>query len=151
MIHHSDHGSEYTAVAFSDRCLELGITRSMGSVGDCFDNAMMESLFSSLEAEVLDRYHFATREEARRTTPRAPWRLIRRSKGATLAEIAGFSHLLRNLRPIPASQQDVKDVCTLGKVSPPQRGRTPRQAQNPPADRPDGIPLHATSHRRGRG
>ena len=53
------------AVAFSDRCLELGITRSMGSVGDCFDNAMMESLFSSLEAEVLDRYHFRTREEAR--------------------------------------------------------------------------------------
>jgi putative transposase len=38
----------------------------MGTVGDCFDNAMMESLFSSLEAEVLDRYHFATREEARR-------------------------------------------------------------------------------------
>lgn len=64
VIHHSDHGSEYTAVAFSDRCLELGIERSMGSVGDCFDNAMMESLFSSLEAEVLDRYHFTTREEA---------------------------------------------------------------------------------------
>jgi len=64
VIHHSDHGSEYTAVAFSDRCLELGIARSMGSVGDCFDNAMMESLFSSLEAEVLDRYHFATRQEA---------------------------------------------------------------------------------------
>lgn len=65
VIHHSDHGSEYTAVAFSDRCLELGITRSMGTVGDCFDNAMMESLFSSLEAEVLDRYHFATRDQAR--------------------------------------------------------------------------------------
>ena len=64
VIHHSDHGSEYTAVAFSDRCLKLGIARSMGSVGDCFDNAMMESLFSSLEAEVLDRYHFATRQEA---------------------------------------------------------------------------------------
>ena len=65
LIHHSDHGSEYTAVAFSSRCRELGITMSMGSVGDCFDNAMMESFFSSLEAEVLDRYHFKTREEAR--------------------------------------------------------------------------------------
>lgn len=65
IIHHSDHGSEYTAVAFSSRCRELGITMSMGSVGDCFDNAMMESFFSSLEAEVLDRYHFKTREEAR--------------------------------------------------------------------------------------
>jgi putative transposase len=66
VIHHSDHGSEYTAVAFSTRCRELGITRSMGSIGDCFDNAMMESFFSSLEAEVLDRYRFQTREEARR-------------------------------------------------------------------------------------
>jgi transposase InsO family protein len=66
VIHHSDHGGEYTAVAFSTRCWELGITRSMGSVGDCFDNAMMESFFSSLEAEVLDRYCFQTRDEARR-------------------------------------------------------------------------------------
>jgi transposase InsO family protein len=66
VIHHSDHGGEYTAVAFSTRCRTLGITRSMGSVGDCFDNAMMESFFSSLEAEVLDRYRFSTRDDARR-------------------------------------------------------------------------------------
>jgi putative transposase len=65
VIHHSDHGREYTAVAFSRRCGELAITMSMGSVGDCFDNAMMESFFSGLEAEVLDRYRFRTREEAR--------------------------------------------------------------------------------------
>ena len=37
----------------------------MGSVGDCFDNAMAESFFSSLECEVLDRCHFITREKAR--------------------------------------------------------------------------------------
>jgi putative transposase len=66
VIHHSDHGSEYTAVAFGKRCGQLGITLSMGSVGDCYDNAMMESFFSSLEAEVLDRNCFRTREEARR-------------------------------------------------------------------------------------
>jgi putative transposase len=66
VIHHSDHGSEYTAVAFGKRCKLLGIQMSMGSVGDCFDNAMMESFFSSLEAEVLDRNRFGTREEARR-------------------------------------------------------------------------------------
>jgi transposase InsO family protein len=65
VVHHSDHGGEYTAIAFSTRCRELGITRSMGSVGDCFDNAMMESFFSTLEAEVLDRYRLRTREEAR--------------------------------------------------------------------------------------
>jgi putative transposase len=65
VVHHSDHGSEYTAIAFSGRCRELGVRLSMGSVGDCFDNAMMESFFSSLEAEVLDRNQFQTREEAR--------------------------------------------------------------------------------------
>lgn len=66
VIHHSDHGTEYTAVAFGKRCTQLGIQMSMGTVGDCFDNAMMESFFSSLEAEVLDRNCFRTREEARR-------------------------------------------------------------------------------------
>jgi transposase InsO family protein len=64
VIHHSDHGTE--AVAFGKRCGHLGITLSMGSVGHCYDNAMMESFFSSLEAEVLDRNRFSTREEARR-------------------------------------------------------------------------------------
>jgi putative transposase len=66
VIHHSDHGSEYTAIAFGKRCTELGIQLSMGSVGDCYDNAMMESFFSSLECEVLDRNRFSTRYEARR-------------------------------------------------------------------------------------
>jgi putative transposase len=65
VIHHSDHGSEYTAVAFGTRCDKLGVRPSMGSVGDCYDNAMAESFFSSLECEVLDRSHFATRDEAR--------------------------------------------------------------------------------------
>jgi len=65
VIYHCDHGTEYTAIAFGTRCVQLGIRLSMGSVGDCYDNAMMESFFSSLEAEVLDRNRFRTREEAR--------------------------------------------------------------------------------------
>ena len=65
VIHHSDHGCQYTSIAFGKRCTELGVRPSMGSVGDCFDNAMAESFFSSLECEVLDRYRFRTREEAR--------------------------------------------------------------------------------------
>ena len=65
LIYHCDHGSENTAIAFGNRCRQLGIRLSMGSVGDCYDNAMMESFFSSLEAEVLDRNHFRTRDEAR--------------------------------------------------------------------------------------
>ena len=66
VIHHSDHGSEYTSIAFGKRCRQLGIRPSMGSIGDCYDNAMAESFFASLECEVLDRNHFHTREDARR-------------------------------------------------------------------------------------
>jgi len=66
VIHHSDHGTQYTSVAFGKRCRELGVRPSMGSVGDCFDNATAESFFATLECEVLDRQHFRTHEEARR-------------------------------------------------------------------------------------
>ena len=65
VIHHSDHGTEYTAIGFGKRCTQLGIRPSMGSVGDCFDNAMAESVFATFECEVLDRNTFQTRDEAR--------------------------------------------------------------------------------------
>jgi putative transposase len=65
VIFHSDHGTQYTSIAFGQRCDELGVRPSMGSVGDAYDNALAESFFASLECEVLDRNHFRTREEAR--------------------------------------------------------------------------------------
>jgi len=68
VIHHSDHGCQYTSIAFGKRCEELGVRPSMGSVGDAYDNAMAESFFATLECEVLDRNHFRTREAARQTT-----------------------------------------------------------------------------------
>jgi putative transposase len=43
VIHHSDQGSQYTSLAFGERCRQLGVRSSMGSVGDCFDNALCES------------------------------------------------------------------------------------------------------------
>ncbi|SQD92152.1 transposase (fragment) [Candidatus Bipolaricaulis anaerobius] len=66
VIHHSDHGSQYTAVAFGKRCREAGIRPSMGSVGDCHDNALCESFSATLECELLDRQRFETRDEGRR-------------------------------------------------------------------------------------
>lgn len=65
VIHHSDHGGQYTSIAFGHRCQEAGIRPSMGSVGDCFDNAMCESFFATLECELLDRTSFRTPAEAR--------------------------------------------------------------------------------------
>jgi putative transposase len=65
VIHHSDHGTQYTSIAFGKRCEEFGIRPSMGTIGDCFDNAMAESFFASLECELLDRTHFRTHAEAK--------------------------------------------------------------------------------------
>ena len=66
VIHHSDYGSQYTALAFGQRCREAGVRPSMGSVGDCYDNALCESFFATLETELLDRQRLATAAEAQR-------------------------------------------------------------------------------------
>jgi putative transposase len=65
VIHHSDHGSQYTALAFGARCQEMGVRPSRGAVGRAYDNAMAESFFATLECELLDRRRFRTQAEAR--------------------------------------------------------------------------------------
>ena len=65
VIHHSDQGTQYTSIAFGLRCREARVRPSMGSVGDCFDNALCESFFATLECELLDRRRFRTQVEAR--------------------------------------------------------------------------------------
>ena len=64
VIHHSDQGSQYTSIAFGNRCRNTGVQLSMGSVGDCYDNAMAESFFATLECELIDRTTFRTRKQA---------------------------------------------------------------------------------------
>lgn len=65
VIHHSDQGCQYTALAFGQRCREAGVRPSMGSVGDAYDNALRESFFATLECELLDRRSFRSQAEAR--------------------------------------------------------------------------------------
>lgn len=65
VIHHSDRGSQYTSIAFGNRCQTAGVRPSMGAAGDCFDNALCESFFATLECELLDRRRFQTQAEAR--------------------------------------------------------------------------------------
>jgi putative transposase len=65
VIHHSDHGCQYTWLLFGAHCQAVGIRCSMGSVGDCYDNAMAESFFATLECELLARQPFRTQIEAR--------------------------------------------------------------------------------------
>ncbi|WP_420267738.1 transposase, partial [Halomonas lysinitropha] len=61
----SDQGAQYTSLAFSERCREAGIATSMGSVGDCYDNAMAESFFATLECELIERRSLRDHAEAR--------------------------------------------------------------------------------------
>ena len=66
VIHHSDQGCQYTSLAFGERCRQLGVAPSMGSVGDCYDNAMAESFFATVECELLDRTRFHDHRQAQR-------------------------------------------------------------------------------------
>jgi putative transposase len=65
LLHHSDQGSQYTSEDFQRLLRDHGIVCSMSRRGDCWDNAAMESFFSSLKTERTSRKHYATRAEAR--------------------------------------------------------------------------------------
>jgi putative transposase len=65
VVHHSDQGTQYTSIGFGRRCQEAGVRPSMGSAGDCYDNALCESFFATLECELLDRHRFRNQAEAR--------------------------------------------------------------------------------------
>lgn len=60
---HSDQGTQFTSWAFTQRALDSGLLPSMGSIGDCFDNAMIESFWSRMQVELLDRKRWRTRVE----------------------------------------------------------------------------------------
>ena len=65
VIHHSDQGTQYTSISFGRRWKQAGVRPSMGSVGDCYDNAMCESFFATLECELIDRTTFRSHAEAK--------------------------------------------------------------------------------------
>jgi putative transposase len=62
-ILHSDHGAQYTSWAFGKRLREARLLGSMGTVGDCYDNSMMESFWATMQLELLDRRAWKTRDE----------------------------------------------------------------------------------------
>jgi len=65
VVLHSDHATQYTSIAFGQRCRQAGVKPSMGTVGDAYDNALCESFFASLERELIDRRSFKSHTEAR--------------------------------------------------------------------------------------
>ena len=70
LIHHADHGSNYTAMVYTDRIAELGAVPSTGTVGDSFDNAMAEAVNNLYKTELIRR--------------RGPWRTVEQVELATL-------------------------------------------------------------------
>jgi transposase InsO family protein len=66
LLHHSDRGSQYTSAAYQRRLAAHGAEASMSRKGDCWDNAVAESFFATLETELIDEADWATRAEARR-------------------------------------------------------------------------------------
>jgi putative transposase len=63
LVHHSDQGSQYVSLAFGQAARDAGIAQSMGSKGDCFDNAVAESFFATLKKELVHRRSWPTRHE----------------------------------------------------------------------------------------
>lgn len=66
LIHHSDQGAQYSCVAYQQQLIGLGITPSMSRKGNCYDNAVAESFFSTLKNELVHHQTYRTREEASR-------------------------------------------------------------------------------------
>jgi putative transposase len=65
LIHHSDQGSQYVSLAFGQHCRGNGIALSMGSKGDCYDNAVCEAFFKTLKQELVGRRSWPTKHELR--------------------------------------------------------------------------------------
>ncbi len=60
---HSDQGTQFTSWAFTRRAIDSGLLPSMGSIGDCYDNAVIEAFWSRMQVELLDRQRWRTRVE----------------------------------------------------------------------------------------
>jgi putative transposase len=63
LVHHADHGTQYTSWAFGQRLRKAGLLGSMGTVGDALDNAMAESFFGTIQLELFDRKQWDSRRQ----------------------------------------------------------------------------------------
>jgi putative transposase len=103
-VHHSDHGCQYTSLAFGRRLREAGLLGSMGTIGDCFDNAVAESFFATLECELLDRRSWPTRRGlATEVFDFVEVFYNRQRRHSTLGYLSPADYEASHLSPIPAA------------------------------------------------
>ena len=94
LVHHSDRGVQYVSIRFTERLAEAGIEPSVGSVGDSYDNALVETINGLYKAEVIHR--------------RGPWRNMAAVELATLDWVDWFNnrHLLGPIGNIPPAEAE---------------------------------------------
>jgi putative transposase len=101
LVHHSDRGSQYLSIKYTERLAEAGIEPSVGSVGDSFDNALAETINGLYKAEVIHR--------------RGPWRSFEAVEFATLEWVDWFNHrrLLQPIGNIPPAEAEQRYYAML--------------------------------------
>jgi transposase InsO family protein len=99
--HHSDRGSQYLSIRYTDRLAEAGIEPSVGSVGDSYDNALAETINGLFKAEVIHR--------------RGPWRSFDAVEYATLEWVDWFNNrrLLEPIGNIPPAEAEANFYAAL--------------------------------------
>lgn len=78
LVHHTDAGSQYTSIAFTERLAAAGVSPSVGTAGDAYDNALAESVIGLFKTELIK--------------PRGPWRTAEQVEAATLGYVDWFNH-----------------------------------------------------------
>lgn len=103
LVHHSDRGSQYVSIRYTERLAEAGIEPSVGSVGDSYDNALAETINGLYKAEVIHR--------------RGPWRSFEAVEFATLEWVDWFNHrrLLEPIGNIPPAEAEERYYAMLDK------------------------------------
>ena len=105
LIHHSDRGSQYVAIRYTERLLDAGIEPSVGSVGDSYDNALAETVIGLFKTEVIRR--------------RGPWRNMEAVEVATLEWVDWFNHrrLLEPIGNIPPAEAEARYYANQREVA----------------------------------
>ncbi len=105
LIHHSDRGSQYVSIRYTDRLAEAGIDPSVGSKGDSYDNALAETINGLYKTELIHR--------------RAPWKTMAAVELATLEWVAWFNtqRLLGSIGYIPPAEAEANYYRDLAKTA----------------------------------
>ncbi|WP_449232504.1 IS3 family transposase [Azospirillum doebereinerae] len=105
LIHHSDRGSQYVAIRYTERLTDAGVEPSVGSVGDSYDNALAETINGLYKTEVIRR--------------RGPWRTLEAVEFATLEWVDWFNHrrLLEPIGNIPPAEAEARYYAQAENVA----------------------------------